>query len=122
MTYAGHRYLAPHLFLYPDVNPRPHGFVFWGARIAAAIPIAVGCVWLTWAFNGRSAEWARAGVISVKTNMALAQVLAGAALALLAWPSSSRQRWIGLLLASAVLLIGGLTLSQYVVGWDLGID
>ena len=37
-------------------------------------------------------------------------------------PSMGRRTWIALLLSSAVLLLGVLTLGEYAFGWDLGVD
>jgi PAS domain S-box-containing protein len=63
------------------------------------------------------------GAVSMKPNTALAFVLAGMALALLANPSASlRRKRAGQLLALLVTLIAGLTWCQYLFGWHLGID
>ena len=63
------------------------------------------------------------GLISMKPNTALAFVLAGTALALLSGtPVSSRQARAGQWLALLVTLIGALTLCEFALGWQLGID
>ena len=61
--------------------------------------------------------------ITMKTNTALCLTLSGLALAILT-PARSGMlcRWAGRVLAAAAALIGALTLSENVVGWDLGID
>jgi hypothetical protein len=63
------------------------------------------------------------GIVSMKANAALAFVVPGTGLALVAAdrPAVLRGR-TGQVLALAALLIGLLTFSQYAVGWDLGID
>jgi PAS domain S-box-containing protein len=63
------------------------------------------------------------GHLSMKANTALAFVLVGAALALLsAPPVTPRRARAGLGLALLVVLIGGLTLCEFLFGWELGID
>ena len=63
------------------------------------------------------------GHVSMKPNTALGFALAGAALLLLsARPASPRSQRVGRWLALLVVLIGGLTLSEYVFGWRPGID
>ncbi|HWQ90651.1 MAG TPA: hypothetical protein VN673_03185, partial [Clostridia bacterium] len=93
-----------------------------GARLAGAMAIAIGCTWLGLWWTGLAPRWSAQGV-TVKTNMALCQVLAGVALVLLA-PSTSKGVWrrLGMIAAGAVLLIGTLTLSEHLFGYDLGID
>lgn len=93
------------------------------ARIAAIAAVLIGGIWLLFWFGGVAPRWSAAGVLTVKTNMALGQVLAGAALLLLAPVnrSSWRQR-VGRGAALAALLIGALTFSQHLFGYDLGID
>jgi PAS domain S-box-containing protein len=63
------------------------------------------------------------GNIVMKANTALALLLAGASLWLL---SADKERIIGRLIgqacAIAITLIGALTLSQHIFGWNLGID
>ncbi len=59
----------------------------------------------------------------LKANAALAFMLAGAALALNSTPNVRRWEWfVAHLLAALVTLIGGLTLAEYLLGTNLGID
>jgi PAS domain S-box-containing protein len=92
-------------------------------RLAATIAMAIGAFWLAAWWGGFAARWSAAGAITVKTNMAFCQVLAGAAL-MLAGPSPVHpsRRKIGAAAALPVLLTGALTLSEHLLGWDLGID
>jgi signal transduction histidine kinase/CheY-like chemotaxis protein len=61
--------------------------------------------------------------VTVKTNMALALAAAGAALVLLVPRPRPRARTAaGRALAALVMVLGAATLSQHLVGWDLGID
>jgi signal transduction histidine kinase len=57
------------------------------------------------------------GPITMKPNAAIAFLLAGTAL----W-ACVRDLRVGIVLAAAVVLIGALTLSEHLVGWDLGVD
>lgn len=61
--------------------------------------------------------------ITMKANTALSLLLAGLGLVLLG-PSDAveTRRWIGRVLAALVALIGLLSLSENLIGWDLGID
>jgi PAS domain S-box-containing protein len=94
-----------------------------GVRILGFGAIAIGLSWLCFWFSGVAPRWSAEGVNTVKTNMALCQVLAGAALLLLA-PSNGkplRQR-LGMLAGGVVFLIGALTLSEHLFSYNLGID
>lgn len=63
------------------------------------------------------------GEITMKANAALAFSLSGASLAALQLShENTLARRLGQSLAILSALIGGLTLSQHIVGWDLGID
>jgi PAS domain S-box-containing protein len=95
----------------------------YSVAIAGTITLAIGASWLVAWFLGIAAQWSANGIITVKTNMALGQVLAGAALLLLE-PASvgRRRRWVGAAAAALVILIGGLTLSEHLFHSNLGID
>src|SRR5262245_12713008 len=60
--------------------------------------------------------------VTMKANTAGAFLLAGASLAWLALSPSSRGQFRAHLGPALVALIGLLTFSQYLFGWDLGID
>ena len=64
-----------------------------------------------------------AGAFTMKTNAALGLLLAGASLVLLTPAEAGRgRRWAGRGCATMVLLLGALTFSEHLVGWNLGID
>ena len=66
-------------------------------------------------------EWT--GPVYMKTNTALALLLAGVGLVLLIPEQiGARRRWAGRACAMVVLLLGTLTFSENLVGWNLGID
>jgi PAS domain S-box-containing protein len=59
----------------------------------------------------------------MKANTALAMLLCGAALALLSGgKSGTRARWCATGVAAAVVVLGGLTMSEQLFGWEIGID
>ncbi len=61
--------------------------------------------------------------IAIKANTAIALLLAGLSLCLFAL--DQRRRWlrrVGQACAALVLIVGTLSLSEHVVGWNLGID
>jgi PAS domain S-box-containing protein len=104
-------------------SPQP-AFVRYGLLIAGTIAGLIGAFWLIAWRAGVAALWsATPGVITVKTNMALGQVLAGAALLLLAPPRlRSLRKRLGTTAAAIVFLIGALTLSEHLFHYNAGID
>jgi len=97
--------------------------VTWGVRASGALAVLIGAFWLSAWFAGWAANWSAAGVITVKTNMALCQIGAGISLLLLG-PAvlSRRRRTGGMAFAVFVLLISALTLVEHLFGRDFGID
>jgi PAS domain S-box-containing protein len=95
----------------------------YAPKIAAVSAALIGATWLfLWAL-GIAPRWSATGIITVKTNMALAQLLGGAALfAFASGEPSSRRRWVGIAAAVLVLLIGAFTLGEHLFRIDLGID
>ncbi len=96
----------------------------WVSKACGGITLFVGALVLVgWLFHVAVLKSILAGAVSMKPNTALAFVLAGAALALLAGPpvSASRTR-AGQSFALLLGLIGGLTLCEFLLGWQLGID
>lgn len=93
------------------------------AGCAAAVA-AVGLLVLAgWVADVAALRGPVPGAIEMKANTALGFVLAGAALWLLACgPAEGLRRSAGRVCALAVLMIGALTLVQYVAGVDLGFD
>lgn len=92
----------------------------YGAGAAAAFIGAL--VFGAWIFH-LTALQQFIGPITMKTNAALSLLLCGVGLILLA-PSNLRsgRLWAGRACAAIVLLVGILTLSEHLIGWDLGID
>ncbi len=95
----------------------------WIIRVSGAAASVIGAVWLLAWLTGRAAQWSAAGILTMKMNMGIALLLAGAAL-LLMWPEQPTRpyRILGSIAASVVLATGMLTLSEHMFGWDLGID
>jgi PAS domain S-box-containing protein len=92
-------------------------------RIAGAIAITIGAFFFIAWLTGAAAAWSASGVITMKTNMALAQVLAGTALLLLSAPKLGQpQRAVAVVFSAVVLGIGALTLAEHVLRVNLGID
>lgn len=91
---------------------------------AAGLAGLIGAVVLSgWWFHISALKSILPGVVSMKPNTALAFVVAGMALALLARaPPSLRWMRAGQWLAGLVVLIGGLTLCEYIFGCQLGLD
>jgi PAS domain S-box-containing protein len=99
-------------------------YVKQASQIASLLAIAIGCVVLIgWLFGIPTLESVRPGLASMKVNSALACLLTGAAILL--WQdeeASPPRRRFAQGCALVVLLIGALTLAEYLVGRDLGID
>jgi len=98
-------------------------FVTWGIRVAGALASAVGALFfLVWLAGGGN-EFPVQGIIIPKTNAALALILSGAALLLLAPENAGGlRRPAGGVLAAAAGLLGALTLGEHLFGLDFGID
>jgi PAS domain S-box-containing protein len=96
------------------------------AAVAAGWNVLVGLLVLAgWAFDLAPVKSVLPGQVTMKANTALGFLLAGAALALLLPEAEGRPRWrslAGHAAAALVAALGLLTLSQYLFGWDLGID
>jgi PAS domain S-box-containing protein len=119
--------------------------VTWGRRLAGSAALVVGGFHLALYLGGWVTHWSMvSGQTIMKTNMALGQALAGAAMLLLepslvGWPATTEtiaarnptgsywrslplRRLAGGLGALIVLTIGILTLSEHLFDYDLGID
>jgi signal transduction histidine kinase len=95
----------------------------WVTRVAAAGSIVVGATALAgWILDRVDLQSLFvAPPLTVKTNTAVGMIAAGIALWLASAPSP-RRNTIVRALAVLVMAIGGATLSEHVMGWDLGID
>jgi len=92
------------------------------SRLSGALVALIGgahfVAWVTGALAERGAS-----VITMKTNTALCLLLLGAGLVLLVPVAAHRAaRWAARSCAGLAVLIGALTFSENLVGWDLGID
>ncbi len=94
------------------------------SKIAGAIAIFVGSlVFVGWMLNISALKSIFTGLATMKANTALAFILSGASLRLLHGSGiSQRSLRMAQILASTAVLIGLLTLSEYLFGWNLGID
>ncbi len=93
---------------------------------AAVLVSLFGAVMLAgWVFDIELLKWAPQSMVRMKANAAFAFLLSGFSLWFSA-PGEESSTWgkerIGQALAFLVALLGLLTLSEYVFGWDLGID
>jgi hypothetical protein len=98
--------------------------VLWLVRLPGIGALVLAALVLTgWVWDIGALKSVVPGTVSMKPNTALAFVLAGAALVLLAdSPVSPRRARAGRGLALLVALIGGLTLGEFFSGWHLGLD
>ena len=94
------------------------------ARAAGVAVSALGAAVLVgWALDLAVLKSLSSGFVSMKPNTAFSFVFAGVALQILATgPSRTHLRLISLACAFVVSLIGLLTLSEYLYGWNLDID
>jgi PAS domain S-box-containing protein len=92
------------------------------SRLCSVLVMAIGILVLVgWKFDLEALKGVLAGV-TMKPNAALCLILAGLALWLLQGPSTVWWRRLGTVLAGAAAVVGGLTLSEHLFAWDLGID
>src|SRR5512141_1051063 len=90
---------------------------------AGATGAILGGTYLAAWWSGAASRWSAAGVITMKTNMALSLVLAGGALLLLGTDEAApKHRGAVTVGASVALLVGLLTLGEHLFRYDLGID
>ena len=106
-----------------DFNPGYLLFLSTLAYIAAVIITLVGGIvfsgWVLRIFP--LVSWT--GTIYMRTNAGLCFLFSGLALILLLPENTGPLRlWVGRICALAVLVIAGITLSEHIFGWNLGID
>ena len=103
---------------------RPRGAVSVCCSAAGGSVCLVACMVLVgWVFDLKMLKSVGPKMIAMKVNTAVAFLVAGVALLLSPAESAARSRQrAARLCAAAVALIGGLVLSEYLFGWDLGID
>lgn len=94
------------------------------SRIASITVIVIGCmVILGWMFDIPTLKSVFPGLVTMKANTAIGFILGGTCISL--WhrgPRESQSRRVALICALLVLAIGLLTLMQYGLGVNLGID
>lgn len=96
------------------------------ARIVAVVAAALlavvgGVVLLGWSRDLEALKRLSAGMVSMKPNAAVGLLLAAAALVLRS-SDSGWARIAGFFPALLLAALGGVTLAQYLTGWDPGID
>ncbi len=96
------------------------------ARIAGVVAILIGLTVLVgWLFDIRPLMTVFAGFVAMKPNTAIAFCFAGLCLLLCQLPAKNQSpRWqkLSIALAGAVVMIGALTVGEYVIGINFGID
>ncbi len=94
------------------------------AQVGSVVVFLVGCLALMgWVFNIDILKSILPGAVTMKANTAVCFLLAGASLWLALNNTTDRRiHRLGQAFAIGVALIGLLTLSEYLFGWDLGID
>ncbi|MEG4351274.1 PAS domain S-box protein [Microcoleus sp. LAD1_D3] len=94
------------------------------SQMASLLVIAIGClVLLGWQFDIWLLKSGFPGMTStMKANTALCFLLAGVSLRLLQYQRTRLHNRIAQGMAGFIIIIGVLTLSQYIFGWKLGID
>jgi PAS domain S-box-containing protein len=93
------------------------------ARAAATATTLVGLVALAgWAFHIPTLTRVLPGAVEMKANTAVALVLCGVALLILADRAAVSMARIALGAALAAVAVGLATLAEYAFGWQLGID
>ena len=95
----------------------------WTSAASAVVVVVGFLVLLGWSLD---LAWLRGpipGLVEMKANTAVGLILAGVALWLLgARPTNSRRRFAGRACAATAGLIGGLSLAEYLLDRNLGID
>lgn len=94
------------------------------ARVLALLVIALGATGITgWTFDIATLKSVLPGLSTMKMNTAASFVVAGTSLLLcVAPPEAPERRWAGRACALLVALAGGLTLLEYALRADFGID
>jgi diguanylate cyclase (GGDEF)-like protein/PAS domain S-box-containing protein len=105
-------------------NPRLISSMKSFSRAASITIILIGSlVLLGWMLNIPVLKSILPGIASMKANTASAFILAGLALWLIFRESATRlERYVAQVCALIIALVGLLTLSEYMFGWQLGID
>ena len=94
-----------------------HPLRLWASWAGAAVAAVGACVLLGWILDVEALKTIY-GPITMKTNTAIGCLLGGAAL----WSLSRGFPGAAAVPAAATAAIGAATLSQHLLGWELGID
>jgi PAS domain S-box-containing protein len=91
---------------------------------SALFSLALGCIVLVgWSLDLPSFKSVLPGFVSMKANTAAGFLLSGASLLLLVrYPAARNPLRVSRALAALVILLGVLTLGEYLLGTDLGLD
>lgn len=89
---------------------------------SAAVTLIGGLGLVGWVFDIPAFTSVLPGFVTMHANTALALVVAGVSLWLLGTAQAKNARALAAVGATLVALMGLLTLSQYLFGWDLGLD
>src|SRR6267154_2515297 len=94
------------------------------ARVFGLVTAAIGAVVLVgWVLNVAALKSIFPSLVSMKANTAIGMLFCGVALALLSRRSvKGPSQYFAEATAVFAIVLGALTLSEYLVGWDLGID
>lgn len=111
----------------PDASMRPMPTLRLGSRdlpsVAGGVTAAAGItVLLGWLLGLDILKSIVPGLLTMKTNTALAFVLLGIGLLLSARATTPREQRLAMVPVAAVVVLATLVGSQYVIGQDLGID
>lgn len=106
----------------PDESRRKR-FCAWVVNAAALAVASTGAiVLLGWYFDIAPLKSVLPGLITMKANTAIGLILLGASLRLLKAGSGKKTRRVAHGLALVAMLLALLTLLEYLLGWNLGID
>jgi PAS domain S-box-containing protein len=76
-----------------------------------------------WLFDINSLKSVFPGLITMKANTALGMMLCGGALSILSWQKERKLTlFLTMVMVALVIVLGVLTLSEYLLGWDQRID
>ncbi len=110
----------------PESSGRDENYLAFCASVSRGAGVVVALVGILtlvgWFFNIRYLLWTSPDRVVMKANAALAFVLSGISLWLIAGENGERERRIACGCALLVALLGILTLCEYAAGWNLGID
>lgn len=110
--------------MFADVNNNNWVLRFRSAsRVASLLVIVVGAlVILGWALDLAALKTILPGLASMKANTALAFIFAGTSLLVSGELATRARKWVSQACAMVTALIGFATVTEHLLGWNLGID